>query len=507
MSPLSRESGSSALERGADGTLTLHPDPRRLPRVGSLAALPLAVVGAIRLFLLGWMGVVILVAVVALALGLAFLIRRRRAAHSYARLAPSTLTVKPWYRRPRTFPRAAVARVVLATANLGLGRAQPDNALLMLFLDGQGRCLCSLNCLGIPPGDASAFAHALGVPVSTRPDAMQPKDLRREFPGSLSAFYAHQVPVAIGLSLVIVVLVIVGVVSWAGLTGQFGPPKPVALGVTQSETDSGSGHAIDDVTVVRVDDPARASIPAQAAEPGTHFVGVAIRVKNTGSAPMSPPDASTDVRDSRGRTYQVDSLDDAAGAKLNTDGDVNAGTTVTAYVLIRIPDGAVVTRVDFNSTGDEGDTLTWIVPRRPAAPPPPAAALGQPYSLGDQQVTVLAVQDAPADRPASPSLPPGDHLVGVQVRIVNSGPGDLDPPYQNLSVVDSTGATGDTVDVSASAGAAENAVKAGQAVTTTVYFDVPQGATVVRVDYQYDPAGLDGGAATVSWSVPGGAGS
>lgn len=494
----------STLERGADGSLTIHPDPRRLPKFGSLAALPFAVLGAIRLVLLGWVGVAILVGTVAVAVGLAFLIRRLLGFHSYARLTPSTLTVKPWYGRPRTLARAEVSRVVLTMARLGLGMGEPD-VPLMLFLDTQGRCLRSLNCLGIPPADASTFAHALGVPVTERPDTMRPKDLRREYPGSVSAYYAHQVPIALGASLVMALLVIVGVVSWAALTGQFGPPKPVALGVPQSEVQQGSGHPFDKVTVARVDDPARAAIPASATEPGTHFVGVAIRVKNSGSTLITAPHYSMDVRDSRGTSCRVDAIDDPSGAKLNTDADVNPGATQAAYVLIRVPDGDVVTRVLFNSTGDENDTLTWIVPRRPPAPTPPPAALGQPYQLGDQQVAVLAVDPA-AQGPTTTTVPPGDHLVGVQVRMVNRGSADVDPPYQNLSVVDSRGGRNDNVDVSASTGAAENPVKAGQTVTTTVYFDVPQGASVIEVDDQYDPAGVVGRSATVAWTVPSGPG-
>lgn len=254
--------------------------------------------------------------------------------------------------------------------------------------------------------------------------------------------------------------------------------------------------------MVRVDDPARESIPAAATEPGTHFVGVAARVKDTGSTPISTPDQAVQVRDSRGTSYRVDAIDDPAGANLNTDADVSAGTTETAYVVIRVPDGAVVTRVLFNSTGDENDPLNWVVPRRSPAPTPPPAALGRSYQLGGQQVTVVAVEQA-AQGPDTTAVPPGDHLVGVQVRIVNGGSADADPPYQSLSVLDSRGGRNDNVDVSASTGAAENPVKAGQAVATTIYFDVPEGASVVEVDERYDPAGLVGRTATVAWAVPG----
>lgn len=501
--PARSSSAAVTLERSSDGSLTIHPDPRRLPKAGSLAALPFAVVGAIRLLLLGWVGVVILVATVGLALGLAFLIRRQRAFHSYARLTPSTLTVKPWYRRPRSLPREAVSQVVLATTKLGF--SEPEQ-LFMLFLDGDARCLLSLNCLGIPLPDARAFAHALGVPVSTRPDPIGAKELRRQYPGSIAAFYAHQVAFGLGLGAAIVALVIGGFVGWAALTGQFAPPKPVALGVTQSEYMAGSrsNRQVDAVTVIRVDNPAQASIPAPASEPGTHFVGVAVRVKSTGSQLISAPATATAVRDSKRARYWLDQMDDPSAAKLNTDMEVDPGTTETAYVLIRVPDTAVVTRVEFNSTGNGNATLSWIVPSQPPPPTPRPAAPGQPFSLGDQQVTVLAVDDPAHGSPATTNVPQGTHLVGVEVRIANTGSSEATPPYEPLSVVDSSGGRNDNVDISASAGAAANPVKPGQTVSTTVFFDVPVGTRVVEVDYEYGPPGLmaSAGKATVAWAVP-----
>lgn len=493
-----------ALEKGADGSLTLRPNPSRLPKLGTLAALPLAILGAVRLLLLGWLGVVILVSIVVLAAGAGMLIRRQRAFHSFARLTPSTLTVKPWYRPARSLPREAVSRVVVARANLGLGFGQPDQAL-MLFLGGDGRCLLSLNCLGIPLSGAGAFAGALGVPVSARPDRMGPNELRRDYPGSVSAYFSHQVAFSVGATLALVALVTGGVIGWAALTGQFATAKPVALGVTQAERASGrqSSTAGDEVTVTRVDNPARASIPAAASEPGTHFVGVAVRVKNTGAAPIPPPDVGTAVRDSRGASYRVDRLDDPSAAQLNSDADVGPGSTENAYVLIRVADAAIPRSVEFD-TGGGDDELSWVVPPQPAPPTPNPAALGQALSLGGQQVTVLGVDDPAHGYPAAASVPDGDHLVGVEMRIVNTGRTDSDPPYEPLSVVDAQGGRRDEVNVSATAGPAENPVRPGQRVTTTVFFDVPAGTRVAEVDYEYRPAGLTagGGHATAAWTAP-----
>lgn len=484
---------------------TIHPDARRLPRRGSLAVLPLALLGAIRLVVqLGWVGAAILVATVGVGLGLAFLIRRLMAFHSYARLTSSTLTVKPWYGRPRSVPRRTVSQVVLTTVHLGWGSG-PDQPR-MLFLDGGRRCLLSLNSLGIPAPETSAFARALGVPVDVRPDPTSPKELRRAYPGSVSAYYAHQGAFSVGISVVIIMLVVGGVVAWAGLTGQLGPLRPVALGVTQPKytTADRSGKPVGYVTVLRVDNPARASIPASALEPGTHFVGIAVRVRSTGHGLIDAPSTETAVIDAKGHRYSVDRIGDPAAAKLNSDRPVGPGAAATAYVLIRVPDPYVVTRVRVDGTGGDLDTLTWIVPPRPAPPTPSPAPLGQTFSLGDQQASVLAVDDPAQGRPSTTSMPEGDRLVGVEIRIGNAGSSDGDPPYQPLSVVDSRGGRDDGVDISASAGAAENPVKAGHTVTTTVYFDVPRGARVVEVDFQYYPTGLSesGGRATVAWAAP-----
>lgn len=474
-------------------------------RGGSLALLPFALAGAIRLVLLGWVGVGVLASVVALVAVLALLIRHHRGFRSYARAAASTVTVKPWFGRARSVPREAVSELVLVTADLGF--SEPDQ-LLMLFLGEDGRCLLSLNCRGIPRSDLAAFAHGIDVPVSVRPDTLRPKQLRAAYPGSVSPLAGHSVLAGVVLGLAICVLVIGGVVGWAALTGQFGPPKPVALGVTQSEyaQRGRSGAPTAKVTVIRVDNPARASIPASAAEPGTHFVGVVLRVKNTGSQSLEPPTVYTALGGPKGALYDENGAVDPVGAGLNALTEIDPGKTETAYVLIRVPDAFVVTRVEYNSTldGDADETLTWIVPPQPPPPTPTPAPLGQTLSLGDEQVAVIAVEDPVQSGPTTASLPQGDHLVGVEVRVTETGFRIGDPPYQSLSVVDSRGNRNDAADISANAGAAENPVKAGQTVTVTVYFDVPDGARVVEVDETYAPAALAGapGEATVAWAAP-----
>jgi len=248
------------VEWEANGTITIRPDRRRLPKWGSLAGLPLALVGVVRLLLLGWVGVAILAAVVGLAAGLALLIRWLRADGSYARLTPSTLTVKPWYGRPRSVPREAVSRAALVSVDFGRYSSQP-NQLRLLFLDGDNRCLMALNCLGITMPKAAAFARELHVPFDDGGDRMRPGALRGAYPGSISAFAAHQVAFAGGIALAIVALVTGGVIGWAALTGQLGPAKPVALGVTQAALDDRHRH-LADITVVAVENPASTSIPA-----------------------------------------------------------------------------------------------------------------------------------------------------------------------------------------------------------------------------------------------------
>jgi hypothetical protein len=310
-----------ALERGASGTLTLHPVRGRLP----------------------------------------LLVRPLRLVHSHARLTPSTLTVKRWFGWPRSVGRGEVSSVVLVAVRLGRSSRQPARQYV-LFLGAGGRCLLSLDCLGIPLREVADFAHALEVPVQSRREQPDPRELRRDYPGSISTFWSRPVTAGVTLGILVTALVVAGVVGVAVLSGQVGPPRPGAPNATQVERTAAGRVA--EVTLVAVDDPARAPIPASASEPGTHFAGVRIRVTNTGSRIVLRPSLATVVYDTAGTAYFVDAIDDAAAGQLNVDGDVVAGRTETAYVLIRVPDTAVLARVAFNSTSDEKATLSWPVPHR-----------------------------------------------------------------------------------------------------------------------------------------------
>jgi hypothetical protein len=255
-----------------------------------------------------------------------------------------------------------------------------------------------------------------------------------------------------------------------------------------------------DVTVTTVDDPATVAVPGSADMPGTHFAGVRIRVRNTGSALVLSPSGSVVVRDSHGTGWFKDGIVDPAVAALNTDRDVEPGAAETAYVLLRVPDRTTLTRVEYNAGADDVYRLTWIVPLRPPPPTPPLLPPGRAVSLAGENVAVLAVDDSARGARSSGAVSAGDHLVGVQVRIGNVGSSAPAAPSTALSVVDSRGGRDDMVDLPATPDAANAPVQPGQTVTVIVYFDVPNGARVTEVDYSYVPPGI-GRETPVAWSA------
>src|SRR5262249_28083189 len=160
--------------------------------------------------------VVILAVTVAVVAGLAVLVRTLLFGHSYARLTPSRLTVKPWYWFPRSVPRVAVSRAMLVRVDFGRSSNQADQ-LRLLFLDGRNRCLVPRTGRGIGVSDVPASARALRAPFNDGMERVRPAVLRRAYPGSISEFSEHRVAYGIGLGLGLVVLTIAGVIGWAAL--------------------------------------------------------------------------------------------------------------------------------------------------------------------------------------------------------------------------------------------------------------------------------------------------
>jgi hypothetical protein len=194
------------LAPGAGRDLLLRPERARLrawQRRSTAGAVPLALVVGARAATTGTVGLLVIAATVAVALPLALALRELRLRRGMTRLSAETLSVQAWYGRTRTLARSLIERVVLVQAELG--SARPQMTPLMLFIGHDGRCLAHVNTAGVAGQDQQAFAAALGVPVQAAEKVVAPEDLRRQFPGSVSWFWQHQVLVVLLGTLVFIV--------------------------------------------------------------------------------------------------------------------------------------------------------------------------------------------------------------------------------------------------------------------------------------------------------------
>jgi hypothetical protein len=109
--------------------------------------------------------------------------------------------------------RDQIRRVVLVTADLSALR--PLAVPMLLILGDGGRCLLPVSGAGVALPALRAFAAAASTgtgtttsaPAGARPDPLDAAALRREYPGSLSWYWAHQVLTGVLAGVAILVLV------------------------------------------------------------------------------------------------------------------------------------------------------------------------------------------------------------------------------------------------------------------------------------------------------------
>jgi hypothetical protein len=189
----------------AGRNLVLRPERGRLrawQRRSTAGAVPLALLVGARAAATGTIGLLVIAATVAVALPLALALRELRVRRGVTSLSAEAASVQAWYGGTRTVARSLIERIVLVQAELG--SARPQLTPLMLFIGHDGRCLAHVNTTGIAGQDQQAFAAALGVPVQMAETVVAPEDLRRQFPGSVSWFWQHQVLVVLLGTLVFV---------------------------------------------------------------------------------------------------------------------------------------------------------------------------------------------------------------------------------------------------------------------------------------------------------------
>jgi len=194
----------------ADGALILRPARsgppagRRIAARVAAAALLVALLG-VRV-LAG--GLVVLAAVAAAAGLLAAaltVIALIRFQAGVARLTAAEVSAPTWYGRRRRVARDRIRRVVLVSADLSSLR--PLTVPMLLIIGDEGRCLLPVSGAGVAGAALYAFAAATGAPAGVRYDRIGPAALRREYPGSVSWYWAHQILTGIMISVVIVAVV------------------------------------------------------------------------------------------------------------------------------------------------------------------------------------------------------------------------------------------------------------------------------------------------------------
>ena len=194
----------------ADGALILRP-ARSGPPAGRRSAARVAV-AALLIALLGVRvlagGLVVLVAVAAGAGLLAAtltVIALIRFQAGVARLTAAEISAPTWYGRRRRVARGRIRRVVLVSADLSSLR--PLTVPMLLIIGDEGRCLLPVSGAGVAGAALYAFAAATGAPAGVRYDRIGPAALRREYPGSVSWYWAHQILTGIMISVAIVAVV------------------------------------------------------------------------------------------------------------------------------------------------------------------------------------------------------------------------------------------------------------------------------------------------------------
>jgi hypothetical protein len=122
-----------------------------------------------------------------------------------ARLTTTEVSAPTWYGRRRRVARDRIRRVVLVSADLSSLR--PLTVPMLLIIGDEGRCLLPVSGAGVAGAALYAFTAATGAPAGVRYDRMDPAALRREYPGSVSWYWAHQILTGILISAAIVAIV------------------------------------------------------------------------------------------------------------------------------------------------------------------------------------------------------------------------------------------------------------------------------------------------------------
>ena len=118
------------------------------------------------------------------------------------------------------------------------------------------------------------------------------------------------------------------------------------------------------VTVVKIVDPARAENQFSTPEPGTRFVSVQFRLRNTGDqAYNDAPSNGAKVVDTEGQSFDASLLDETTAGPAFTTTTIAVGSTGSGWITFEVPATSKLAKVQFTmNSGFSNDTGEWLVP-------------------------------------------------------------------------------------------------------------------------------------------------
>lgn len=139
-------------------------------------------------------------------------------------------------------------------------------------------------------------------------------------------------------------------------------PSPAAVGDTLGLTGITKGEKLD-VTLVKVVDPAGGR-QFFSPSPGTRFVAVQFRLRNTGSAAFDDvPANGAKVVDTKGQGFDSTFAETTAGPDFPSSTTITPGGTALGFVVFEVPVGSKVAMVQYAmDSGLSTDVGQWKVP-------------------------------------------------------------------------------------------------------------------------------------------------
>ena len=142
-------------------------------------------------------------------------------------------------------------------------------------------------------------------------------------------------------------------------TGRQAPPGKVG---SSFALEDGSGNTYQ-VTLVKVIDPAQGAGQFDTPDSGKRFVGAVFRIKALTGSPQNE-DANNDavLVGGNGQNYSAD-FGDIAGYTNFDSGMIHVaqGSTVTGAVTFQVPNGVMVSKVQWSALSGFGSMLEWDV--------------------------------------------------------------------------------------------------------------------------------------------------